>query len=283
MLTHDDSKLLVVHTGRQIAGQDRYGVGLINTATNAAAALAHPAVGGQPRSSSAASSASTPATSRPNDQYFVVTSGSGGDRPPINDTADRVPDRRRRRRPAAVDLAALRQRLLGRHLGERRLHRRPLLLERVADRAGPVAGSGRRRLRHRPGPGRLRPRRRGRPPRPHRRARPGTGKALEWNPGSNSFEGNKAMLVTPRGLFAGGDATTQGGYNVGRVAFYDFNSLPAPRADDTTITTPDRGPGRGRPGRSSPSTGTATRHQRRQPGPGRDRSTGTPTATCRTT
>ena len=34
MLTHDESKLLVVHTGRQIDGQDRYGVGLIDTATN---------------------------------------------------------------------------------------------------------------------------------------------------------------------------------------------------------------------------------------------------------
>ncbi|HEV2929436.1 MAG TPA: hypothetical protein VGW74_12150, partial [Propionibacteriaceae bacterium] len=32
-LTHDDSKLLVVHTGRRIAGQDRYGVGLIDTRT----------------------------------------------------------------------------------------------------------------------------------------------------------------------------------------------------------------------------------------------------------
>ena len=32
-LTHDDSKLLVVHTGRQIDGQDRYGMGIIDTAT----------------------------------------------------------------------------------------------------------------------------------------------------------------------------------------------------------------------------------------------------------
>ena len=32
-LTHDESKLLVVHTGRQIDGQDRYGMGIIDTAT----------------------------------------------------------------------------------------------------------------------------------------------------------------------------------------------------------------------------------------------------------
>ncbi|MBA2531703.1 MAG: PKD domain-containing protein [Nocardioidaceae bacterium] len=34
-LTHDESKLLVVHTGRQIDGQDRYGMGIIDTATKA--------------------------------------------------------------------------------------------------------------------------------------------------------------------------------------------------------------------------------------------------------
>ena len=48
-LTHDESKLLVVHTGRQIDGQDRYGMGIIDTADQGAAALAQPAVGRQPR------------------------------------------------------------------------------------------------------------------------------------------------------------------------------------------------------------------------------------------
>ncbi len=47
-LTHDDSKLLVVHTGRQIDGQDRLGMGIIDTAHQAAAALAQPAVGREP-------------------------------------------------------------------------------------------------------------------------------------------------------------------------------------------------------------------------------------------
>ena len=71
---------------------------------------------------------------------------------------------------------------------------------------------------------------------------PATGHALEWNPGSNSFEGNKAMLATPRGLFAGGDAGIQGGKSVGRIAFFDFNNDPnPPTAIDTTITTPIEG------------------------------------------
>ncbi len=70
---------------------------------------------------------------------------------------------------------------------------------------------------------------------------PVTGTAVEWDPGSNSFEGNKAMLATPRGLFAGGDAMVQGGKSVGRIAFFDFNSEPAPSPIDTTIVTPIEG------------------------------------------
>ncbi len=86
VLTPDDSRLLVVHTGRQIAGQDRYGVGMIATATNTLLPWRSQLwdnnlgfVGGIQRAYAAAIS--------PNGQYFVVTSGSGGDRPPINDTA----------------------------------------------------------------------------------------------------------------------------------------------------------------------------------------------------
>ncbi len=70
---------------------------------------------------------------------------------------------------------------------------------------------------------------------------PATGQALEWDPGSNSYEGNKAMLVTPRGVFAGGDGNTQGGANGGRIAFYDFNTIPATGQDETTITDPIEG------------------------------------------
>ncbi|MFC7756958.1 hypothetical protein ACFQY4_01790 [Catellatospora bangladeshensis] len=90
VLTHDDSKLLVVHTGRQIAGQDRYGVGLINTTNNQLLPWRSRLwddnlqfVGGIQRIYAG--------DIAPNDQYFVVTSGSGGDRPPINDTAIAFP------------------------------------------------------------------------------------------------------------------------------------------------------------------------------------------------
>ena len=79
-LTHDDSKLLVVHTGRKIAGQDRLAVALINTATKQLLPwrtrlwddnLAR--VGGVQRIYAA--------DIAPDDSYFVVGSGSGGDAP----------------------------------------------------------------------------------------------------------------------------------------------------------------------------------------------------------
>ncbi len=70
---------------------------------------------------------------------------------------------------------------------------------------------------------------------------PATGKALNWNPGSNSFEGNKAMLVTPRGLFTGGDGNIQGSTRTGRVAFYDFNTAPAVSTVETKIVKPIEG------------------------------------------
>ena len=197
----------------------------------------------------------------PDDSYFVVTSGSGGDRPPINDTAVAFPiDRRRQQRPAAVD-----HRAASTASTPSPSPRRPSTSAATSswnespDRARPVARPRQRRLRHRPGPVRLRPGRRRRPPRPPRRARPGHGKALRVEPGSNSFEGNKAMLVTPRGLFTGGDATHPGRRAASAASRSSTSTrCRRQRRDDTTITDPDRGPRRaGRRSRSR-STGTAT-------------------------
>ena len=83
-------KLLVVHTGLQVAGQERPGIALIDTATKQLLPWRTHLwddnlefVGGIQRIYGAAIS--------PDDSYFVVTSGSGGDRPPINDTAIAFP------------------------------------------------------------------------------------------------------------------------------------------------------------------------------------------------
>ena len=64
-LTHDNSKLLVVHTGRQIDGQDRLGMGIIDTATKELLPVPQHACGTRTSAASAASPASTAPTSRP--------------------------------------------------------------------------------------------------------------------------------------------------------------------------------------------------------------------------
>ena len=238
-VTPDQSKLLVVHTGRQIAGQDRYGVGLINLTTGQLLPWRTrlwednlPFVGGVQRIYAG--------DIAPNGRYFVVGSGSGGDRPPINDTAVAFP----------IDGNDFVQ---------------PLWVSRMFDSVYSVAisevgvyvgghmswaesptardpwpglddvgyGTGQGLSGYGLGDEVLR--------RDHVAAlSPSEGKAISWNPGSNSFEGNKAMLVHPRGLVTGGDATTQGDQNVGRIAAY--NLLPTTTsAYETTITSPIEG------------------------------------------
>ena len=240
VLSPDDAKLLVVHTARQIAGQDRYGVGMIATATNQLLPWSTDLwkdnlqfVGGIQRIYAGAIS--------PNGDYFVVTSGSGGDRPPINDTAvafsmdggaGMQPRWISRLFDSVYSVAISQQAVyLGGHFAwmESPTARDPWPgLDDVGYGTGQgLSGYGL-------GDDVVR--------REHIGAvSPTTGKALEWNPGSNSFEGNKAMLVHPRGLITGGDATTQGDLNVGRIAFYDFGSVPAAGANETTITTPIEG------------------------------------------
>ncbi len=64
-LTHDEGRLLVVHTGRQVNGQDRYGVGHHQHPHQQADAVEARRCGRTTCSSSAASSGSTPVTSVP--------------------------------------------------------------------------------------------------------------------------------------------------------------------------------------------------------------------------
>jgi PKD repeat protein len=240
VLTHDDSKLLVVHTGRQIAGQDRYGVGLISTSTNQVLPWRTRLwdenlqfVGGIQRVYAG--------DIAPNDQYFVVTSGSGGDRPPINDMAiafpiagnDNVQPLWNTRNFDSVYSVAISEQAvyIGGHFSFTESQSAPDPwpgLDNVGYGTGQGLGG------YGLGDAVVR--------RDHIGALdPVRGHALEWNPGSNSFEGNKAMIVTPRGVITGGDATTQGGSNIGRIAFYDFNSVPAASPYDTTITSPVEG------------------------------------------
>ena len=147
-------KLLVVHTGRQVNGQDRYGIALINTATKELAPWRTRLCRGQP-----AVRRRHPADLRRRHRAgrrVVRRDQRLGWRPSADQRhRHRLQVRRGRRRPAALDLPALRQRLLDRDHREGCLRRRSLRVAGVAHGAGPVAGPGRRRLRHRPGPLRL--------------------------------------------------------------------------------------------------------------------------------
>lgn len=238
-LTPDLSTLMVVHTGRQIAGQDRYGVGLINVTTGELLPwrtrlwednLTY--VGGIQRAYGGGIS--------PDGSFMIVTSGSGGDRPPINDTAVALPIQGAdfveplwiSRAFDSIYSVAISEvaAYFGGHFSwmESQESRDPWP---GLDNQGYGTGQGLsgyglgNEVLRRDHVGSL---------------SPVNGKALHWNPGSNSFEGNKAMLVTRWGLVTGGDATTQGAQNVGRLAVYPLPST-APQTNDTGITHPVEG------------------------------------------
>ncbi|MCW3814461.1 delta-60 repeat domain-containing protein [Micromonospora sp. DR5-3] len=239
-LTRDGSKLLVVHTGRQIAGQDRYGVALVNTATKALLPWRTRLwednlsfVGGIQRVFAG--------DIAPDDSYFVVTSGSGGDRPPINDTAmafaltgnDNVEPLWVSRHFDSVYSVAITATAVyvGGHFSWQESPTANVPWPGL-DNVGYGTGQGLSgyglgdQVVRRDHLGALDPK---------------TGTALEWNPGSNSYEGEKYLLATARGLFVGGDGNIKGGKTVGRVGFFDIAKAPAPAPVDTTIVTPVEG------------------------------------------
>ena len=236
-LTHDNSKLIVVHTARKIDGQDRYGVGIIGTTSKQLLPwrtrlwddnLQY--VGGIQRIYGG--------DIAPDDSYFVVTSGSGGDRPPINDTAiafrfgggdNRQPMWISRAFDSIYSVAITERAVyIGGHF---QWNESPTAPDPWPGLDNVGYGTGQGLAAYALGDAVVR--------RDHLGAlNPADGKALEWHPGSNSFEGNKAMLATPHGLLAGGDAGRQGGEAVGRVAFFD---LDAPSTAATRITTPIQG------------------------------------------
>ncbi len=238
-LTHDNSKLLVVHTARRIDGQDRYGVGLIGTTSKELLPwrtrlwqdnLQY--VGGIQRIYGG--------DIAPDDSYFVVSSGSGGDRPPINDTAvafsfgggdNRQPRWISRAFDSVYSIAITERAVyIGGHF---QWNESPTAPDPWPGLDNVGYGTGQGLAAYALGDAVVR--------RDHLGAlNPANGKALEWHPGSDSIEGNKAMLATPQGLITGGDARRQGREAVGRVALFDFAQLEQPQPD-TRITTPIQG------------------------------------------
>ncbi|MFC5177990.1 PKD domain-containing protein [Nocardioides taihuensis] len=239
-LTHDSSTLVVVHTARRIDDQNRYGIGLIDTASKQLLPwrthlwednLQY--VGGIQRIYAG--------DVAPDDSYFVVGSGSGGDRPPINDTAvafsfdggDGVEPLWISRCFDSVYSVAITEKAvyIGGHF---QWNESPTAPDPWPGQDDIGYGTGQGLSGYGLGDQVVR--------RDHLGALdPATGKALEWHPGSNSIEGNKALQATSQGLLSGGDAKRQGGVSTGRVAFFRLADNPAPSSPDTTITSPIQG------------------------------------------
>ncbi|WP_436698934.1 PKD domain-containing protein [Nocardioides sp. BYT-33-1] len=239
-LTHDEGRLLVVHTGRQVNGKDRYGVAIINTRTNRLTPWRTTLwednlqfVGGIQRAYGG--------DIGPDDSYFVVTSGSGGDRPPINDTviayaldedSDAQPLWISRHFDSVYSVAATETGIyIGGHFQWAESATAPIPWPGLDDVG---YGTGQGLSAYALGDAVVK--------RFHLAALdPADGHALEWFAPSNSYEGDKHIEATPRGLFVGGDGNTKGGYNVGRIAFFDFGNVPAQNGTQTVITDPIEG------------------------------------------
>ena len=240
VLSDDMTRLLVVNTARQMDGQDRYGIGLIDTASNELLPWRTrlyeenlSSIGGIQRLYTG--------DIAPNGEYFVVGSGSGGDRPPISDTAVAFPMEGgdfvqplwvSRMFDSVYSLAITEDAVFaGGHMNYVESPTAPDpwpgLTNQGYGRGQGLAGYGL-------GDDIV--------IRDHITAiSPVDGKAIEWNPGTNSREGNKAMIAIPRGIVTGGDARTQGGRNVGSIAFYDLDDLENPGANNANILWPIEG------------------------------------------
>ena len=239
-LTHDSGTLVVIHTARRIDDQNRYGIGLIDTASKQLLPWRTHLwednlqfVGGIQRIYAG--------DIAPDDSFFVVSSGSGGDRPPINDTAvafsfsggDGVDPLWVSRAFDSIYSVAITEKAvyIGGHF---QWNESPTAPDPWPGQDDIGYGTGQGLSGYGLGDEVVR--------RDHLGALdPVTGKALEWHPGSNSVEGNKALEATSRGLLSGGDAKRQGGVSAGRVAFFSLADNPAPSSPDTTITSPIQG------------------------------------------
>ncbi|MBM3676152.1 MAG: hypothetical protein FJW88_14680 [Actinobacteria bacterium] len=239
-LTTDEATLLVVHTGRQVGGLDRVGVALVDTAAKAvrpwqtslfADNLSR--VGGVVRLADG--------DIAPDDSYFVVVSGSGGDRPPSNDTAMAFP---------TTGGAGVEPLWVSRHFDS-------VFAVAISETAVYVGGH----FRWQEAPGSTQPW----PGDANlnygwgsavdatvlgdevlRRDMvgaldPATGTTLDWNPGCEAFEGVRTLELIPRGLLLGHDGMSCGQRVLGRHAFWDFTRVPAPSPAETWLDTPFEG------------------------------------------
>lgn len=238
-LTTDESRLLVVHTGHRVDGEVRTGLALVDTASKSLLPWQTDLfddnldrVGGVIRL--------VEGSIAPDNSYFVAVSGSGGDRPPISDTAMAFP---------MSGAAGVEPLWVSRHFDS---------VYSVAISEVAVYVGGHFYWEEAPGSTEPWP---GDTDTSYGRNNgegaavlgdevvirdmlgaldPATGKALAWDPGATAFEGIKALLAVPRGLLVGHDGSVIAGRRTGRHGFFDFATVPepVPGAPETVITDP---------------------------------------------
>ncbi len=240
-LTSDNATLVVAHTGRLVAGQQRVGIAMIDTVgkslktwnTNLYSDYL-PVTGGTVRVTNMDIS--------PDNSYLVTVSGGGGDRPPVSDTAvafqmsggANPSDVKERWVSRLFDSAygvAITEKAV--YLGG---HFRYLEAP-TATQPWPGLDTQNYGWGESLGAGVLGP------TQVVRRdmlgaVDPATGTALGWNPTAEAALGHSHLEATSRGLFVGMDSSVIGGQAIGRFGFFDFNNVPPPSAAETWIDYP---------------------------------------------
>jgi hypothetical protein len=237
MLTPDETKVVVVHTGRLVANQPRTGIFEVDATTKALLPWSTTLYDDNlPRTGGVLNL--TNADISPDGSYFVAVAGSGGDRPPISDTAMAFP---------VAGGAGVQPLWISRHFDS---------IYAVAVTETAVYVGGHFHWEAAPGSPNPYP---GDPDTAYganngagatilgdqvvRREMlgalsPSTGKAMPWNPGATAQEGVKVLRAVPRGLLLGSDGTFVARRAVNRTAFFDFNATPPAAALDTFISDP---------------------------------------------
>ncbi len=239
-LTPDNNTLLVIHTGARVDGELREAIALVDTQTNSLLPWQTdlytenlPRVGGVLRL--------TGGDMSPDGSYFAVVSGSGGDRPPINDTVIAFP---------VAGGAGVEPLWVSRHFDS-------LFDVAITEHALYIGGH----FRWQEAPGSTEPW----PGDQYtnygwdagigaaalgdevvRRDQigaldPATGKSMNWNPGSNADVGVLALTAVERGLLVSHDNNILGGYDVGFHGFFDWDAEVNPEGPQTNITDPFAG------------------------------------------
>lgn len=239
-LSADGSTLLVAHSAALMAGQPRYGVGLITLGATPSLSAWRTRLYENNLTNIEVVRITNAAIS-PDGSYLVLTN-SGGDKPPTNDTVIRfstaVSDDVQaawvsRHFDSVYALAITEQAVyVGGHFQFQEAPGAPDPWPGDSTTNygwGPTGGAGVL------APAVVRREQLG-------ALDPATGWAKPWNPGTDAYHGIVAMTAVPNGLLVGGDMDRLGSVNdLGKHGFFDFRNVPPAEDPQTSILNPING------------------------------------------